>query len=181
MTAFPSFTAFFEAIYDVPPFPWQVRLAEEVLTRGWPDLLDLPTGVGKTSALDIALFALAAAPERMPRRTLLVVDRRIVVDQGADHARGLLNKFRDVHAKPAARAIADRLRSLWDASADSDPFAVAVLRGGMPRDNDWARRPDQPCSACRRWIRSARGCSFEDTGSGPARLRFKRGCSATTP
>src|SRR5207249_7670251 len=25
-----------------------------------------------------------------------------------------------------------------------DPFAVAVMRGGMPRDNDWAKRPDQP-------------------------------------
>jgi CRISPR-associated endonuclease/helicase Cas3 len=86
MMEMPSFAAFFEAVHDFPPFPWQRRLADEVLSRGWPDLLDLPTGVGKTTALDVALYALAAAPARMPRRTLLVVDRRIVVDQGAEHA-----------------------------------------------------------------------------------------------
>lgn len=127
-----------------PPFPWQTRLAEEVLSRGWPDLLDLPTGVGKTSALDVALYTLAAAPERMPRRTLLVVDRRIVVDQGADHARRILRSLRKGSVNPATAAISDRLRDLWGAGDDEDPFAVAVLRGGMPRDNDWARRPDQP-------------------------------------
>lgn len=144
MNGLPSFVAFFEAVHGFAPFPWQTRLAEEVLSRGWPELLDLPTGVGKTSALDIALYALAAAPERMPRRTLLVVDRRIVVDQGAEHARGILSAFRKQGTRTAAGVIADRLRSLWGASGDEDPFAVAVLRGGMPRDNDWARRPDQP-------------------------------------
>ena len=40
--------------------------------------------------------------------------------------------------------LADALRELWNAEADEAPFAVAVMRGGMPRDNDWARRPDQP-------------------------------------
>lgn len=144
MTELPTFAAFFEAVHGFAPFPWQACLAEEVLSRGWPDLLDLPTGVGKTSALDVALYTLAAAPDRMPRRTLLVVDRRIVVDQGADHAHRILRSLRRRSVNPAAAAISDRLRALWDAGDDEAPFAVAVLRGGMPRDNDWARRPDQP-------------------------------------
>ncbi len=139
----PTFAQFFEALHGRSAFPWQRRLADEVLELGWPDLLDLPTGVGKTSALDIALYCLARAPEKMPRRTLLVVDRRIVVDQGADHARKILKRLRGAKAGPL-REVADALRAIGGTDEDEAPFAVAVMRGGMPRDNDWARRPDQP-------------------------------------
>lgn len=139
----PSFDAMYEAAYPGrTAFPWQGRLVRTVLAEGWPPVLDLPTGVGKTTALDIALYCLAAAPARMPRRTVLVVDRRIVVDQGALHARSLQRKLTEAPDGPLA-VIADRLRALWGATREP-PFAVAVMRGGVPRDNDWARRPDQP-------------------------------------
>lgn len=144
MTALPSFDEVFAAAYPGrSAFPWQRRLADAVLAHGWPELLDLPTGVGKTTALDVALYCLAADPARMPRRTVLVVDRRIVVDQGADHARELQRRMADATGGPLA-TIAARLRALWHGAADEPPFAVAVMRGGMPRDNDWAGRPDQP-------------------------------------
>lgn len=139
----PTFRAYFQGVHGFEPFPWQERLADTVLVKGWPALLDLPTGVGKTSALDIALYTFAAAPTRMPRRAVLVVDRRIVVDQGALLARKILRKLKTPD-NDATRAFVDALRESWGAGADEDPFAVAVLRGGMPRDNDWARRPDQP-------------------------------------
>ena len=137
------FDEVYQAVHDRPPFPWQARLAREVLAHGWPGVLDLPTGAGKTTALDIALYCLACAPDRMPRRTVLVVDRRIVVDQGADHARALQKRLRAATGGPLAE-LAARLRALWGGPDDEPPFAVAVMRGGMPRDNDWARRPDQP-------------------------------------
>lgn len=141
----PSFAEFYKAVHGgQSPFPWQIRLADEVLERGWSHrLLDLPTGSGKTSALDVALYCLARAPARMPRRTLLVVDRRIVVDQGAKHARSLRDALRQATDGPAFQ-IANALRATC-AAADGDSCVdVAVLRGGMPRDNDWARRPDRP-------------------------------------
>lgn len=142
-----AFAAFYEAAHDTPPFPWQVRLAEQVLAEGrWPGLLALPTGAGKTSAVDIALWALARAPHRHPRRVVMVVDRRVVVDQGADHARALLDRLSTARGG-VLREVADRLRSTWNAPADAPPFHVAVLRGGMPRDDAWARRPDQPVLA----------------------------------
>lgn len=144
MTGVPSFDDVFAAAYPgKSPFPWQRRLVRDVLADGWPDVLDLPTGAGKTAALDIALYCLAVAPERMPRRTVLVVDRRIVVDQGARRARDLRDKMTDAIEGPLA-VIARLLRDLWQGRDDEPPFAVAVMRGGMPRDNDWARRPDQP-------------------------------------
>jgi CRISPR-associated endonuclease/helicase Cas3 len=54
-----TFPAFFEALWGRAPFDWQTRLLERVHTSGWPDTLDLPTGAGKTAALEIAVFALA--------------------------------------------------------------------------------------------------------------------------
>lgn len=142
----PTFAEFYEAVHGVgrTPFPWQVRLADEVLQGGWERrLLDLPTGSGKTSVLDVALYCLACAPDRMPRRTLLVVDRRIVVDQGAAHARKLRDALQKATAGPA-HEIANALRAMAPGSAEEPCVEVAVLRGGMPRDNDWARRPDRP-------------------------------------
>ena len=78
-----DFTAFFRAIHEVDPFPWQQELARQVVSeRRWPEVLDLPTGSGKTAVIDVAVFAQAvdaARPpqERLaPRRTVFVVDRR---------------------------------------------------------------------------------------------------------
>lgn len=139
----PSFSAFFQAMHGYQPFPWQERLAKTVVAEDWPPLLDLPTGAGKTSAMEVALYALAAAPQRMPRRIVLVVDRRIVVDQGAELAREVRRKLWAGKDEVSVE-IARRLREIWGGEAHEPPFAVAVMRGGMPRDNDWAQRPDQP-------------------------------------
>ena len=81
-----------------PPFAWQMRLMRYVIERGdWPRLLDIPTGCGKTTCLDIALFAMALDAERSggggadgrwcARRIAMVVDRRVVVDQVAERGR----------------------------------------------------------------------------------------------
>lgn len=143
--SFPTFADYYGALYEGrSPFPWQALLVDEVLERGWSDLtLDIPTGAGKTTVLDIALYCLARAPSRMPRRTVLVVDRRIIVDQAASHAREIRSRLNSA-TSGAARTIADALRVLQAADASESCVSVAVMRGGMPRDNDWARRPDQP-------------------------------------
>lgn len=143
-----DFPAFFEWIHGRSCFPWQARLAREVLgPDGWPGTLALPTGVGKTSAIDVALFALAVDPARAPRRIVLVVDRRVVVDQANIHARRIRERMLASNADPVVREVASRLLALTGGTVGEPPFAVAVLRGGMPRDDDWARRPDQPLVA----------------------------------
>lgn len=170
----PSFEEFYSATHGRDPFPWQSRLAERVLEKGWPSLLDLPTSAGKTSALDIALYTLALQPELMPRRTLLVVDRRIVVDQGALHARRLLASMRNAKRGPV-QEVADRLRALWNGAPDDDAFAIAVLRGGMPRDNDWARRPDQPVLGVSTVDQAGSRLLFRGYGIGPRALSLHAG------
>ncbi len=142
-----KFGQYFTALHGHEPFPWQQHLAETILETGvWPPLLDIPTGLGKTSAIDVALFTLAVRPEIAPRRIILVVDRRVVVDQAADHARKIQHSLRTAREGSLA-SVARALRRLWDGPDDAPPFEVGVLRGGMPRDEAWAHRPDRPVVA----------------------------------
>ena len=143
-----SFAGFFQALWDREPFGWQTRLLERVVTEGWPSTLDLPTGAGKTAALDIAVFALALdagrppAERRQSRRIVLVVDRRVVVDQAFERAVTIANKLKDAK-KGILIEVADALRKL-SGNAEGLPILPAILRGGMPRESEWARSPSQP-------------------------------------
>jgi CRISPR-associated endonuclease/helicase Cas3 len=148
-----SFPRFFAEVHGFEPFPWQSRLARQVAETGvWPELLDLPTGTGKTSVLDIAVWAMALdaqlspASRRMPRRVVLVVDRRIVVDQGYVQARLLASALQAASGRVTAE-VAALLRSLWNGPSGVCPIETAVLRGGMPRTEAWAHRPDRPLLA----------------------------------
>ena len=138
---FPDFPRFFEACRDVKPYPWQVRLANQVLANGiWPDALDLPTGSGKTSAVDIALYALSAAAHGgefgvHPRRIIVVVDRRVLVDQAWRHGQQLLDRINTrAELGPVRRAL--RQLSL------ECPSSIR-LRGACPTDPRWCRSADQ--------------------------------------
>jgi CRISPR-associated endonuclease/helicase Cas3 len=170
-----DFEDFHRAVHGYSPFPWQSRLLRKVVAeQRWPRILDLPTGSGKTTCIDIALFALALDAGHQPaerwcaRRITMVVDRRVVVDQAAERGRKLL------HALEAARdhesgtplphlSLGGRQRTLTDGdvdvlrrvsdavaslsrggSAGGPPLAVFTLRGGIPKDDGWAHTPDQP-------------------------------------
>lgn len=139
-----DYPAYFRGVHGREPFPWQVRLTEEVLENcKWPKAIDLPTGSGKTAALDTAVFTLAARPDVFPRRVVFVIDRRIIVDQVYERAMQISNSL--VGAENGIlRDIRTRLSDIIDADGNPDPIGVAALRGGVPIDNEWARRPDQP-------------------------------------
>lgn len=145
---FPSFTSFFHALWgaDRDPFPWQTMLAERVAGDPWPDAIDLPTASGKTASIDIAIYALAAQAEMppaersAPRRIWFVVDRRIVVDEAYKRATEIAGKLEEADSGPL-KQISDRLRVLGGLKK---PLAVGRLRGGVLRDDGWARLPSQP-------------------------------------
>ena len=146
MSAVPGFKEFFKGLWEREPFPWQTMLAERVAKGEWPRALDLPSGSGKTACMEIAVWALAAQadrplPERTaPRRIWFVVDRRIVVDEAFRRASQLAEKLVTAKTGPL-KEVADRLRRL---SETKRPLAVARLRGGIFRDDGWARIPSQP-------------------------------------
>ena len=136
-----QFPEFFRQIHGVEPFPWQRRLTEQVLRDGrWPEVIDLPTGTGKTAVLDTAVFALASRPTTFPRRMVFVIDRRIVVDQVCERALRIAEAL-EVSCAPVLESVDKRLRALSDGGK---ALGVAALRGGIPIDNAWIRQPDEP-------------------------------------
>jgi len=165
-----DFNAFFRTVHDDhEPFPWQTRLAGRLLQKthvssrpdditsddaNWPQPISLPTGSGKTTCLDIAVFILAAQADlsliqrSAARRIFYVVDRRVVVDEAFDHARQLAGMLREAKSGILLE-IAGRLRRVaGETDSEFVPLAVAQLRGGVYRDHAWARTPTQPTIVC---------------------------------
>lgn len=140
-----DFDAFFEAVHERPPLPWQSRLARTLRqTHRWPGLVDLPTASGKTACIDIALFHLAdcaatGMPWRAARRIVFAVDRRIIVDSAHERAQTLCRALEE-STHPAVRAVAAALATL----GGDAPLHCLVLRGGMPRERGFAYHPAQP-------------------------------------
>ncbi len=144
-----EFEEFFLEAWGVRPFNWQVDLAEEVVAEGgWPDVIDLPTGAGKTSLLDIAVFALAHHPARMQRRIAFVVDRRTIVDQTAQRAFDLADRLSGAEGVGRDTALSRVARSLAALSGAGVPLDTGRLRGGADAPptgpSEWLRWPDQP-------------------------------------
>ena len=148
----PTFDEFYKAINGRDPFPWQARLAAQVAATGeWPVQVGVPTGLGKTACLDIAVWWLASQADRAPvRRTAptriwWVVNRRLLVDSTGEHAEAISHALSDPaahgitgRAAAVVTIVADRLRSL-SADAEADPLEVIRLRGGVA-----SRRPTDP-------------------------------------
>lgn len=111
-----TFKEFFKDIHGYNPFPWQQRLADMVAQGKWPEALSLPTGVGKTSIIDIWAWAQSQELD-VPTRLFYIIDRRLVVDSVADQA---------------------------DALARHTAIISAKMRGGMLLDDTWVNDPTQP-------------------------------------
>lgn len=150
MNDIPSFAEFVEAVHDGRrPFPWHERLAATVIDEGWPKAIDAPTGLAKTSVLDVAVYALAATARepsdrrRTPTRTMFVIDRRVVVDAAFEHAGRLRDALADPRGSEVLIWAAGELRTLTGDDGAS-PLEVARMRGGTTWGSQWLARPDQP-------------------------------------
>ncbi|MBS4940700.1 MAG: type I-U CRISPR-associated helicase/endonuclease Cas3 [Rothia mucilaginosa] len=153
-----EFGAFFAALdaalnsapNDVPkekrehyPFSWQEEVLDHICEHGvWPERINAPTGSGKSSVVDIHLFANAlaavgAAP-RVPRRLCVTVGRRALVDSQADRARENLRRMNEVLADESGepdilRRVAEALQSFQTRNDDQRiaPFEVGHIRGEL--------------------------------------------------
>lgn len=155
------FDEFFEALHGHAPYPWQRALAQRAVAGSWPRVIDLPTGSGKTACIDIAVFALACQAEEAsdqqtaPRRIFFCVNRRVIVDEAFDRARRIAAALRDAERADASSPtilcnVAAALRTTAGTTTDdpSPPLDVLELRGGIYRDNRWARSLMQPTVIC---------------------------------
>lgn len=151
-----DFPKFFHELHGRDPYDWQCRLAKQVVEGVWPGAIDLPTGSGKTSCLDIAVFALACqadwnkAKRTAPRRIFFCVNRRIIVDEAHQRAERIAAKIAEEEGTDSVLGrVAASLRTLSTLRRESaPPLDVLELRGGIYRDNRWARSATQPTIIC---------------------------------
>jgi len=151
MNTLPDFPSFFRALWTHEPFPWQARLASELTHNPWPSWITLPTGTGKTSVIDIAVYHLAtqatvpAAQRKAPVRIVFAVNRRIVVDEAFERARKIAGKLQEALSCPnnPLHPFASALQTL-SGSDEGAPLEVYPLRGATFTDHSWARTPTQP-------------------------------------
>ena len=101
-----TFARFYRDRRNRDPFPWMERLADRFLQADWPEIIDLPTGSGKSDIVFIWAWA-RRQKGTVPRRLWMVSDRRVIVDQTYD----------------AALLLAD------------DDVLISRLRGGLVRDD----------------------------------------------
>ncbi len=166
----PGFGDWYRSIHSRDPFPWQSRLAQQVAENGeWPELIGIPTGLGKTACMDIAVWVLASQADRDPRdrtvptRIWWLVNRRILVDDTYRHAKRLEALLADPYdlrniecegaalsadrlggeALAAVQAVATRLRHL---SGVGPPLQACRLRGGDSHNRP--NHPAQPAIIC---------------------------------
>lgn len=125
------------------PFSWQEEVLDHICEHGvWPERINAPTGSGKSSVVDIHLFANAlaavgAAP-RVPRRLCVTVGRRALVDSQADRAREILKCMKDALADGSGepgilRRVAEALQSFQTRNDEkgSKPFETGHIRGEL--------------------------------------------------
>ncbi len=112
------------------PFPWQRAIHERIAAGKPPESCQIPTGLGKTSVIAVWLIALANEPALVPRRLVYVVNRRTVVDQSTEEARGLREKLESM----------DELRE----KLGGGELAISTLRGQFADNREWSADPSRP-------------------------------------
>lgn len=116
---------FRSATEGLSPFPFQERLVQD----GWPDVLHIPTGLGKTAAVGLAwIHGRLVSDPATPRRLVYCLPMRVLVEQTAAEFRKWLHN----------------LGILGD-PGQADRISVSVLMGGESdlKAAPWARNPDQ--------------------------------------
>ena len=116
----------FQSLTGYAPMRWQERLYESHFAKNdLPGVIDIPTGLGKTSVMAIWLIA-RQINANLPRRLIYVVDRRTVVDQATDLANELFKNWNETKI------------------FDGDPPAISTLRGQLADNREWSRDPSKP-------------------------------------
>lgn len=121
-----EFRLIFERLTGNVPLRWQERLFHDHFVNGkLCDVIDLPTGLGKTMVIAVWLIA-RQIHEELPRRLIYVVDRRTVVDQATNVAKLLVDNWRNKQV------------------FDGEPPAISTLRGQLADNREWSRDPSLP-------------------------------------
>jgi CRISPR-associated helicase Cas3 len=154
-----DFQKCFKLLTGNAPFAWQIRLYEKFLADEIPSSCDIPTGLGKTSIIAIWLLALAEnliekpQANKIPRRLVYVVDRRVIVDQATETAKDIFENLKNLKdSNDKIRQIYDALLGCsfingGDSCLEKEPenvIEISTLRGEYADNSKWYLDPSRP-------------------------------------
>ncbi len=120
-----EYPEFFQRATGREPFPFQSRLA----AQPWPEVLEVPTGLGKTAAVTLAwLWKRRGLPSpnfQTPRRLVYCLPMRVLVEQTAREIRNWLERL-GLHGE-----------------AGEGKVSVHLLLGGADDTDTWAAHPEE--------------------------------------
>jgi CRISPR-associated endonuclease/helicase Cas3 len=116
------------------PYDWQERFAQACLAGAPPRVVGVPTGAGKTTAVDALVWALAAQVSGGGQRGLGVrvvwaIDRRLLVDEVYEHALRLSRRL-DLALDDQHDPLHETATSLAELSK-GPPLIATRWRGGL--------------------------------------------------
>ena len=120
-----DYGAFFRKALDseAEPYPYQLRLAG----GPWPELLDVPTGLGKTAAVVLAwLYKRFHGDSETPRRLVYCLPMRVLVEQTQQNIEDWLKRL-DCFAE----------------TAEEKGVSVHRLMGGEADIRSWLEHPEK--------------------------------------
>ena len=148
-----GFDAFFRKATGHDPYPFQKRLAA---CDRLPELIDIPTGLGKTDAVVLAWlwrkrFASQEVRDATPRRLVYCLPMRVLVEQTRDKIRGKDEKKDEKDygwlewlgmrgTEPGDNNLVDGWAK--DQGDQGKRIAVTVLMGGEDK-GEWDRYPER--------------------------------------
>ena len=150
-----DFKSCFNKLTGNQPFHWQEELFKRFVGGTIPSECDVPTGLGKTSVIAIWLLALGESiitqqsRQKIPRRLVYVVDRRIIVDQSTDEAQRAIGVLEEVGSKDTSHSDnpLDPITKAFREAAfvkDGPLVALSTLRGQLAEDREWCLDPSRP-------------------------------------
>lgn len=123
----PPLSDWYAATLGVSPYPYQQRLAQE----DWPDVLKIPTGLGKTAAIFLAwLYKRHNNASSTPRRLVWCLPMRVLVEQTAQLAElwgerlasaGMVARAPEVHVLMGGNVAQD-----WDTRPEDEAILIGT-------------------------------------------------------
>lgn len=134
-----GFDSWFKTAVGYPPFPYQRALA---LSEPFPELLEVPTGTGKTAAAVLSWLWRRRDPrfpEATPRRLVYCLPMRVLVEQTRACVIRWLNNLGLLAGKATFKG--DWLESYEVDWGQRGKVAVVTLMGGESQ-RDWREHPE---------------------------------------
>lgn len=143
---FPTFKQFFKDIHGYEPYSWTQEVACHTITKGkLPEYLNAPTGMGKTSLIDVAVYALAHSlyhdAPRHRSKIIYAVERQTVVNGTTEHVANLADKINNPRTQNL-QVVHDSLKKLQGDYETDRPAVKLSSFHGTKRDTQAFRHLD---------------------------------------